>query len=241
MKSEKSFEERGAKILRYLHQDLRHNLEKIPPPMIIEITGTPDAGKTTIIEQLDNDFRKIDFTVKCPLEGAREIRHINRKTPLYNLRTGLYSLDMLIDFTSGHMYDLVIFDRAVFDAYTWMMYWQDKNRLTEEEKCLYQQFFMSKFWVNKVDVVWFITCEPEEAMRRYQRNSQIRRVGESTNPETIQTRINQYREAYEKLKPQFAQLNFLDTTHLDEKTMVETVTNRTLELLEQKINQKTAR
>jgi thymidylate kinase len=235
MEPEKSFEERGEKILHYLRSDLRYNMEKIPRPRIIELTGTPDAGKTTTIEQLDDDFRKINFRVKCPLEGAREIRHIDRTTPLYNIRTGLYALDLLIDYTAGHLYDLVIFDRCVFDAYVWMMYWLEKGQLNEEEKALIQKFFLSRFWINKVDVVWFMVCRPEEALKRYKESSQTKRLGETSNPKTIQVLYGRYRAAYDQLKPQYSQLNFLDTTELSKKEMVDIVASRTLEILEHTI------
>ena len=241
MKSGKSFEERGEKILHYLRSDLRHDLEKIPRPIVVEITGTPDAGKTTTIKELDNSFRKIGFRVICPQEGAEEIRHIPRTTPLYNIRTGLYALQKLIDYTAGHMYDLVIFDRGIFDPYCWMMYWQEKDKLTEEERILLQQFFLLRFWVDKVDAVWFVVCDAEEALRRNQRIALTTRLGETTNPQTIKILIDRYLSAYNQLKPQFPQLNLLDTTKLDEKTMIETVTSRTMDILEQNMKSKTTR
>ena len=143
----------------FLRTDVRHGNNFLPAPFMIEFTGSPDAGKTTCIKELDKFLHRSDFRVFIPQEGAEAIRHISRKTPEYNLRTGLYALNMLIDFAHSHTYDIVIFDRAIFDAYTWMIYWEDKKMLTPKEKDLHQRFFLSKPWVDRIIASYIVTCD----------------------------------------------------------------------------------
>ena len=112
---EKLFEEKARTILNYLRSQIRYDQKVIPRPFFIEITGSPDAGKSTTTEELDNALRKEGLRVWCPQEGAEVIRHIDRKTPLYNLRTGLYALNILIDESVSHRYDIVVFNRCAFD------------------------------------------------------------------------------------------------------------------------------
>src|SRR3989338_10083226 len=109
-----------ARTLSYIDIETRRNHNVLPRPFFIEITGTPSAGKTTTIKELDKFFRRMGFRVLCPQEGAEVIRHIERTTPLYNIRTGLYALQILIDLSHGHQYDIVIFDRCIFYSFCWM-------------------------------------------------------------------------------------------------------------------------
>src|SRR3989338_11250236 len=116
MRNENVFEEKAQKIRAYLKTDVRHDNSFLPRPFFFELTGTPGAGKTTNIKESYNFLRLMDFRVLIPQEGAEVIQHITRKTPAYNIRTGLYALTQLMDYAAGHLYDVVIFDRCIFDA-----------------------------------------------------------------------------------------------------------------------------
>lgn len=231
---EEDFEQKAAKILSYLNSERRYDDKFLPRPFFLEFTGSPSAGKTTTIKELDTFFRKQGFRVLCPQEGAEVIRHIPRSTPVYNIRTGLYALNLLLDLSSGHNYDIVIFDRAVFDVYCWMMYWQGKNKLSTEETNLIQSFFLSPLWMNRIDVAYFMVSDPKTAMDREMRIALSNKVGETTNPDAIATLAKRYRDAYQTLSPNYPQLNLLDTTKLTEYEMVHQIATNILNLLEQK-------
>ncbi len=232
--SEKVFEEKAQTILKYLKSPKRYDENFIPRPFFIEFTGSPSAGKTTTITELDKFLRRQGFRVLRPQEGAEVIRHISRSTPLYNIRTALYALQMLIDQSHGHLYDIIIFDRCVFDAYCWMMYWEEKKQLGEDEKVLLQSFFLSRFWMDKIDAAYFMVCNPEVAMQREQRIALSQKLGETTNPKTIHSLIGRYRAAHVELSPRFKQLQLIDTTQMGEQEMVEVMAKKTLDILEQK-------
>ncbi|MDO8516024.1 MAG: AAA family ATPase [bacterium] len=232
--NENLFEEKARAILAYLKSDLRYGEQFLPRPFFLELTGSPSSGKTTTITELDKFFRRQGFRVLRPQEGAEVIRHIGRDTPLYNIRTGLYALQLLIDLSAGHLYDLVIFDRCIFDAYTWMMYWEEKSKLSTQEKSLIQSFFVSRFWTNKIDAAYFMVCDPEVAMKRELRIALSQKLGETTNPATVKTLAERYRRAYDLLSPAYPQIELIDTTHLGEQEMVEYVARRTLDIFETK-------
>ncbi len=230
---QKEFEEKIEKIRSYLKISKRYN-GYLPRPFFIEITGSPSAGKTTTITELDKFLRRYDFRVLRPQEGAEVIRHIERTTPLYNIRTGLYALQMLIDLSHGNLYDVVIFDRCMFDAYTWMMYWRDKEKLSEEEEKIIQSFFLSKFWMQNIDAAYFMVCDPKIAMERELRVALTDKLGETTNPQSIEKLVGRYRKAYSDLSPEYPQLRLFDTTHLKEDIMIENVALDILMSLEKK-------
>lgn len=234
MDQENVFERQAQKILEYLKGHLRYDENFLPRPFFLEFTGSPSAGKTTTITELDKFLRRHGFRVLRPQEGAEVIRHIPRTTPLYNIRTGLYALSKLIDESYGHLYDIVIFDRCVFDVYCWMTYWEEKTKLDQEEKVLIQQFFLSRFWTDKIDAAYFMVCDPKEAMKRELRVALSQKLGETTNPATIKTLVKRYKSAYEILSPKYKQLRLMDTTRVNEQIMIETIAQEILNVFEKK-------
>lgn len=234
---EKVFEEKAKTILEYLKSDKRYDEKFLPRPFFLEFTGSPSAGKTTTIIELDKFLRRQGFRVIHPQEGAEVIRHIPRTTPLYNVRTALYALTILLDESFGHKYDIVILDRGIFDPYCWMMYWQEKNKLPEEEARLIQSFFLSRLWLDRIDAAFFMVCDAKVAMERELRIALTDKLGETTNPKSIETLAERYKTAYKVLKPNCPQLYLEDTTHWNELEMVENIASKVLDVLEEKAKQ----
>lgn len=234
-KHETTFDRKARELLEYLNPGHRYGEDYLPRPFMVEFTGSPSSGKTTTIDALDQLLKGQGMRVLRPQEGAEVIRHIPRTTPLYNLRTGLYALQNLIDLSSGHQYDIVIFDRGVFDTHIWMQYWRSKGKLSEEEEAFYQQFFLSRFWVNHIDAAYFVVCDAEVAMQREHRISLTGHEGNFTNPETITKLMNFYADSYMKLGSDFPQLKYVNTTHMSEQEMVEDVGSHLLDTLHRRM------
>lgn len=234
-KIEQHFEDQAQRILEYLKTKIRYDHDFIPRPFLIEFTGSPSSGKTTCITELDKFLRRQGFRVLRPQEGAEVIRHIPRTTPEYNIRTALYALSMVIDYSYGHTYDVVIFDRGLFDSYVWMEYWQEKSKLNESEKALIQSFFLSKIWIQRLDIAYIVTCDAEVAMQREMKIALSSKLGETSNPETMRTLAKRYDDAYAILKPDYNQLQLINTTNLPEDEMVQMIARNTLDILEGKI------
>lgn len=225
-------EAQAQRILRHLKAHIRYDNGFMPRPFFVEFTGSPSSGKSTTIVELYKFLRRLGFRVYKPLEGAEEIQHIPRTTPVYNVRTGLYALQILLDESYKHTYDIVLLDRGVFDTYAWMMYWRDKEKLTTEEEQLIQQFFLNPLWINTIDAAYFMICSTEEAMRRELRIALSDRLGETTNPASVTKLIDRYTRAYELLRGGYPQLQLVDTTELTEQAMVETIGSHLLNTLE---------
>ena len=231
---EKLFEEKARNILNYLRSQIRYDQKVLPRPFFVEITGSPDAGKSTTTEELDNSLRKEGLRVWCPQEGAEVIRHIDRKTPLYNLRTGLYALNILIDESASHRYDIVIFNRCLFDMYCWMEEWFSEGQLTEKEKVTYQNLALSRFWVDNIDIAVFMVCDPAISMKRALRIAPIKKEGGTTNYKKVASLVERYKNTYKTLSEKYPQLHLIDTTKLEEQEMVDAVTTKILDALEAK-------
>jgi thymidylate kinase len=227
------FERRLQLARPYFNHGIRYGDNILPPPIVQEFLGTPSAGKTTIISELDKFWRHQGFKAFHPQEGAEAVRHIDRKTHYYNICTGNYAYQILMNVVSGHQFDTVLFDRYMFDAYTWPKYWFRKGKITKDEMRIIQEFYImgAKF----IDFALLVICDPDVAVARETKNELSEAVGSHTNPETIKLLAECNLESYEELRKIFPQFMLLDTTKLDEKEMVKTAARMSLDVIETKI------
>lgn len=226
------------KIRSFLKPEIRYNQNFLPRPFVVEIAGPPSGGKTTIIRNLASFFRRNDFRVYRPLEAPEAIRHIDRNTPQYNIRTGLYSLLILLDSAFGHQYDLVLLERGIFDPFYWIERWHEKGLLSEWQMKSIQDFFLLDFFTDKVDLALFIICDPEVA---YAREVHVRGedlIGPHATVAKLRKCNERYKNIYERLSPQYPQLRMLDITSFNEKEAEKQVRGITISVLEKYINKR---
>ncbi len=90
-------------------------------PFIVEFTGSPEAGKTTVIHILQNRLLKMGYTVKVFPESA-EI--CPKSFPKNSLEAKLWiNLDTLTNIVQAPFlskYDIILFDRGAMDGLFWI-------------------------------------------------------------------------------------------------------------------------
>lgn len=226
------------KIRSFLKPEIRYNQNFLPRPFVVEIAGPPSGGKTTIIRNLASFFRRNDFRVYRPLEAPEAIRHIDRDTPQYNIRTGLYSLLILLDSAFSHQYDLILLERGIFDPFYWMERWQEKEYLSEEQTKSIQNFFLLDFFTDKIDLAIFIICDPEVAYRRevYARGEGL--IGPHATVAKLHKHNARYKNIYDRLSPKYPQLKMLDLTPFSEKEAEEQVRGIVISVLEKCVKER---
>jgi len=227
------FERRARLVASYFNRKLRHGKDIIPPPFTIELLGTPSGGKSTLVRELDKFWKRQGFRVWHPQEGAEAVRYLDRSTPFYNIATGLYAYQLLMQISEGHQYDHVIFERCIFDAYTWMKYWRKLGKLSLETMKMLQESFL--LGAPRIDCAVIVICDPDVAMQRETKNELTTQLGNHTRPDKIQFILDCNQESYEELNKNFQNLFLFDTTNLDEKTMVQEAARIILNVLEQKV------
>ena len=237
MRDQDLLQRKARALFKYAEAHLRCDDKSLRRPFFIEISGTPSAGKTRSVFELDKLLRHHDLRVLRLQEGTDELRHLPRTTPLFNIQVGIHALHLLLETSVGHDFDVVIFERGIFDAYCWMLYWLDKKQITPEECKLVQSFLVSPLWSGKIDAAYFLVCDSEEAVRRKFRTALSHKLGETTTLETHRNLVSQYRRAYAQLRGKHPQLVLMDTTRLDEKEMVKKIADHALSALEKKIDE----
>ncbi len=169
-------------------------------PFVIEFAGAPKSGKGTIISLVEQFFRRQGYKVRVPQEGAEVFRSLPRSSPLYNIRTGIYSLGWLIDAAYDGNFDLFILDRGVVDVFLWMEFWQKKGLLSVQTKQVLQEFFMYEEVVSLLDAVVILRCNLEVSIAREKLTSLIDKEGEYMNHQTLSLLVGVVNEVVEKKK-----------------------------------------
>ncbi|OGN10610.1 MAG: hypothetical protein A3J46_05375 [Candidatus Yanofskybacteria bacterium RIFCSPHIGHO2_02_FULL_41_11] len=228
MSVDTKFKEKRGRIMAYLRSDFRHD-STIPRPFVFEFNGPPHSGKTTTIIELDKFLRRQGFRVLRPQESGEAIRHIDRSVPVYNIRTGLYTLTHLLDHVHDHSYDVIIYDRGIFDAYCWMSYWEEKGKITKKQMDIVQNFFFLDLWLKEIDRAYFMVCDSQKARKRELDTSLSKKL-DTKNIETVKL----YRKTYDNLSKTFPQLKLIDTSNLNKKEVAEKIALDLLGVMEHK-------
>lgn len=198
------------------------------------MTGSPDSGKTTTLTILDTFFRRQGYRVWKPLEGAEAIREIPRTTHRYNIATGIYALAHLLNNLNNGELDLILFDRCIYDAWCWQLYWRRKENTSKEEAKFLKAFFAHKDWKDNIDIAFFIMCNPKTAIGRDQKWSLTKKSGNYTNLKTVTELFDIFKTGYHYFKERKAPVAMIDTTQLNPQQVANKVLTYALVSFEQR-------
>lgn len=149
-------------------------------PFVLEITGTPKAGKTTLIGMLDSFLRACGWRVHVLRERASECPLPMKGHFFFNTWTTGTMLAGLLDAVDRE-HDVVILDRGIFDALIWLRMQEKQGQVSQDEKAAFERFVMLKRWRQLVDRVCLIETEPAVAMKRENHSRLMRRSGSIMN------------------------------------------------------------
>ena len=175
-------------------------------PFVLEITGTPKAGKTTLIGMLDAFLRDCGFRVQVLKERASECPLPMKGHFFFNTWTTGTMLAGLID-AIDREHDVVILDRGIFDALIWLRMQAQEGQTTKEESTAFKAFVKLERWRRLIDRVCLIETQPETAMQRENQNRLIPRSGSVMNA----SRLSRFNDAMRELAKEEAD-DFAPTT-----------------------------
>lgn len=132
-------------------------------PFIVEFTGTPEAGKTTVINQLSDLLIKEGYKVKIYPESA-ELSKL--KFPK-NSKDGKFwininTLQHVIEAPYQTEYDIILFDRGSIDRLFWM-YMDSITDFNFAFESASVGSFLEKYPPN---LLMIFKVSPEEALKR---------------------------------------------------------------------------
>ena len=231
--------------LRQRAERIRDELRTHDPerPVFIEFAGTPKSGKSTCIDIVTHFFRRLEFKVLAPVEGA------SRRTPYYlkdnwvafNTWSASYSLMHILEATHGSdQYDLAILDRGLFDALAWFQLLTARGDIDEGTRDRIHNFLLIDEWRSKIDAVLLFTSDADTSLDRESRDKIISDEGRAMNPELLP----QLNEAYKTVRethadefPRFADIDTSASKQTSPKSTGEEAVALILNVLESKLEE----
>ena len=193
-----------------------HPLER---PYFVEFAGTPKSGKSSNIDIVEHFFRRMDFNVLAPSEGAskRTPRYLKSDWPAFNAWTASYALMQVVeglhDPARPH---ISILDRGLFDALAWFELMKQCGQITSEFADSAQGFLTIDKWREAIDRVILFTVDPEISMRRENAQALVYDEGQAMNPKLLNELNAAYDAIRERYSDSFERFHQIDTTEMDE-------------------------
>lgn len=159
-------------------------------PVVVEFAGTPKAGKTTTLGQVQAFLRRCGFRVEVVVERAsvcpvRDKKHFN-----FNIWTACTTLAQLLEKTQTPPRegdpDILLLDRGLFDSIVWLKVMESLARINRAEREAAQQFLLVEDWRRRISGVVAMVSDPGDALEREQGHLPVVGSGGSImNPEVL--------------------------------------------------------
>ena len=189
----------------------------IERPVFVEFAGTPKSGKSTCIEIVRHFFRRLEYKVLAPAEGA------SRRTPYYlkddliafNTWSASYALMHVLEGLHGSdRYDLAILDRGLFDALAWFELLASRGEISGGVRDQVQSFLQIEYWRSTIDAVLLFRTDAETAMTRENSDKLISEPGQAMNPSFLADLNGAYGRVETKYADQFSRFESIDTSEV---------------------------
>lgn len=186
-------------------------------PVFVEFAGTPKSGKSTCIEIVRHFFRRLDYKVLAPAEGAsqRTPYYFKAKNDLiaFNTWSASYALMHLLEGLHGpDQYDLAILDRGLFDALAWFELLATRNDISDDVRDQVQIFLQIDHWRSAIDAVLLFKTDAETAMARENSDKLISEPGQAMNEMFLDELNDAYGAVQAKYADQFSRFENIDTS-----------------------------
>jgi len=133
-------------------------------PYIVEVLGTPEAGKTTTIKEVITSLINKGYNVKFIQESAEIVPEEFVKSSIEaHLWMSLHTAQDLLHACVSNA-DIIIVDRGILDTLFWDYLYFLKGQLSKEQRDAADNFFKSLDYMP--DFVIILTTSPEEAIIR---------------------------------------------------------------------------
>ena len=150
---------------------LKNVLTKVSP-YVIEFTGTPRTGKTSLINNINDFFKKKGFNVKVLEEFTTSTKYKKEIYPslkdkyksIVNTEIPKYVLKELEE-TLSEKPDIIIIDRSLFDRLIWVDRLVLKNGMSEEEYNDYKNTYIPLI-KEKINIVISTYTDSLTALKR---------------------------------------------------------------------------
>lgn len=197
-------------------------------PLIIEFTGLPNSGKTTLINNLYYLLKRNNISVKIMQEDAELVpKEIPKKTWIRNTWITFGQLQSLLEIPYA-IEDVVLLNRGYYDALFWanFLYVQNLCSKKQSDSLLRILYEMNDNFSLLPDNLFVIDVSIEKSLeRRYAIGGEVPVI---TNEYFLYAYKNEFNSFLEKIS---SPMWYLDTSNLSIDKMTALVLDKVLNLL----------
>lgn len=198
-------------------------------PLIIEFTGPPNSGKTTLIHSLSDILTRKGYSVEVKQEDAEIVPpYIPKKTWARNTWITCGQLQSLIENKYSNS-DIIFLDRGFYDAIFWAEFLRVQNVCSDDESASLLRILkeMDKQFNLKPDYLFIIDVSTSVSLqRRYLANR--KKVPILSTDDFI----NLYKSELDKFYPRVeSPLFYLNTSDLSDTQVKDIVLEKVVEIL----------
>jgi len=135
-------------------------------PIVVEFTGTPEAGKTTSMKLVKNMLIEEELNVGVVAEAAEKIfDYLPKDTSDFGIWVVVTTAKELVE-QLNRPNDVIIVDRGILDRIFWNLYSYTKGDITLEEKTNRDLLMSNPYMPFKSDILVVLTIPTEESIKR---------------------------------------------------------------------------
>lgn len=210
-------------------------------PIVIEFCGSPKSGKTSCINSLKLFLKRNDFKVGVVTEQASICPIADKHNPSFNtwtVNSTISELNALLDPKRETMCDIIICDRAIFDALCWFEWLYKKKALDINEYSAITDYISLARWSNKIDLVCIFKATPQTSIEREYAHLLTRKPGSIMNIKTLSEYINCIEVVKARYENRFRLMQEFDTSTMGQNEVSAAVTKKVLEELDNILEEK---
>ncbi|XXY51968.1 hypothetical protein WME91_12575 [Sorangium sp. So ce269] len=145
-------------------------------PYIVELAGTPKAGKTTALHVLHRFLKDCGYHVQEMRERAGDCPIAMKGHFFFNTWTTTTMLASMIESLESEA-DVLLLDRGIFDAIVWLESQNRDHQLSPEEYDVFRRFVLLDRWRSLTDLTCVFKVSPDMALQRENKDLLIQRAG----------------------------------------------------------------
>jgi hypothetical protein len=124
--------------------------------------------------------------------------------------------------------DVFIVDRGIFDALVWNEWLHMTGKVTAEEARQVEQFFQMNRWLNLIDLVFVVRCDPKVSIEREYADQLTSKRGTIMAENTLQQFLAAIDRTLQSSGHKFKRLVSIDTTTMKTREGVAKITDTAL-------------
>ncbi len=177
-------------------------------PIVLEFAGVPKAGKTSTLGQIQAFLKRCGFRVEVVVERASICPIRDKKHANFNIWTACTTLSQILEKTQTPSRPedphVLILDRGLFDAISWLAVMERLARIRPAERELVEKFLLIDDWRRRITGVIVMTTSPRDSMEREKGYLPVEGArGSIMNEEVLEQMLETTRATANRLKNQF--------------------------------------